>query len=236
MRLRLQGHRAGGFPMTTRTFVLPAAVVLAVSLLSACGSTGDDPDGAPSGSASEAASSSSAASASEASADASTYSPSAPGVSSADGPAQNVPKPQKPALADEESYEGAQAFLDYLADARAYAWQTGDTSLIREITAEDTCYNCYDEYERIEGLYRDGGWATSGQESIEIIDRDMPVGSGGEYAPRVRVGFEGIRIWDQSGELIQKEPPNDRSDDFVYNHMDFNDGRWVHLMVTESSL
>lgn len=222
--------------MTARTFVLPAAVVLAVSLLSACGPTGDDPNGAPSGSASEAGSSSSAASAFEASAE---ETPGADGEyveASADGPAQNVPKPQKPALADEESYEGAQAFLDYLADARAYAWQTGDTSLIREITAEDTCYNCYDEYERIEGLYRDGGWATSGQESIEIIDRDMPVGSGGEYAPRVRVGFEGIRIWDQSGELIQKEPPNDRSDDFVYNHMDFDDGRWVHLMVTESSL
>lgn len=151
---------------------------------------------------------------------------------SADGPAQNVPKPVKPALADEESYEGAQAFLDYLADARAYAWQTGDTSLIREITEPDTCQACLDEYERIEDHYESGGWASAGQEEIEIIDKDMPVDSVGLPAPRVRVGFEGIEVWGSAGDLIQEEPPDSGEDDLVFNHMSYKNGHWTHLMTT----
>ena len=218
--------------MTTRTFVLPAAVVLAVSLLSACGSTGDDPDGAPSGSASEAASSSSAASASEASAE---ETPGADGEyveASADGPAQNVPKPQKPALADEESYEGAQAFLDYLADARAYAYQTGDTTLIREITAEE-CGNCYGEYDDIDAIYEGGGWASAGRDELDILDKDMPVNSYGFPSPRVSNGYEGMTIWGPGGEVEEKYPPIDPKDSVVYVHMAHLDDGWVYVLSTD---
>ena len=113
--------------MTARSLVLPATAMVAAVLLTACAPTDDGPDDASSSTASEAASSSSSSEAATA------KSPGSDGEyveASADGPAQNVPKPEKPTLADEESYEGAQAFLDYLADTRAYAWQTGDTSLI----------------------------------------------------------------------------------------------------------
>lgn len=144
--------------MTARSLVLPATAMVAAVLLTACAPTDDGPDDASSSTASEAASSSSS---SEASAE---KTPGADGEyveASADGPAQNVPKPQKPALADEESYEGAQAFLDYLADARAYAYQTGDTTLIREITAEE-CGNCYEEYDDIDAIYESGGGPLQG--------------------------------------------------------------------------
>lgn len=214
--------------MAARSFVLPAAVVLAVSLLSACGPTGDDPDGAPSSSASEAASSSSA---SEASAK---ETPGADGEyveASADGPAQNVPKPEKPALADEESYEGAQAFLDYLADTRAYAWQTGDTSLIREITAEE-CENCAVEFEDIERIYDEGGWATSGRESINIIDSDMPVDSYGYPSPRAEVDFEGLTVWDASGQVWDTVDPISGKEDPIYFHLSHDGGGWVLIQPT----
>ena len=217
--------------MTARSLVLPAAVVLAVSLLSACGSTGDDPDGAPSGSASEAASSSSAASASEASAE---ETPGADGEyveASADGPAQNVPKPQKPALADEESYEGAQAFLDYLADTRAYAWQTGDTSLIREITAEQ-CESCAEEYNDIEEVYDSGGWASSGQETIRIIDEDMPVDSFGYPAPRTEVDYSGLTIWESDGSVAHEFAPISGDSEPIYVHMEYSAGMWILIQPT----
>ena len=103
--------------MTARSLVLPATAMVAAVLLTACGPTDDGPD-VSSSTASEAASSSSS---SEAATDKSPGSDGEYVEASADGPAQNVPKPEKPALADEESYEGAQAFLDYLADTRAYA-------------------------------------------------------------------------------------------------------------------
>lgn len=215
--------------MAARSFVLPAAVVMAVSLLSACGPTGGgDPDDDPSSSASEAASSSSA---SEASAE---ETPGADGEyveASADGPAQNVPKPEKPALADEESYEGAQAFLDYLADARAYAWQTGDTSLIREITAEE-CESCTEEYDDIDEVYKSGGWASSGQETIQIIDTDMPIDSFGFPAPRAEVDYPGLTIWDSDGSISQKFDPISGDSDPIYVHMEHVDGSWMLIQPT----
>lgn len=223
--------------MTARTFVLSAAVVLAVSLLSACGPSSDDPDDAPSSAASEAASSSSSPSASEASEASGASAEKTPGAdgeyveASADGPAQNVPKPQKPALADEESYEGAQAFLDYLADTRAYAWQTGDTSLIREIT-DEVCDKCYEEYDEIDELYEINGWASSGQEEIEIVDKDMPVNSYGFPSPRVDVRYEGMTIWGPGGEIVEKYPPTGSDDDLTYVHMAHMDSGWVYVLAS----
>lgn len=155
---------------------------------------------------------------------------------SADGPAQNVPKPVKPALADEESYEGAQAFLDYLADARAYAWQTGDTSLLRGIVENETCPECFEEYKDIEDHYLKGGWATGGQEEIKIIDKDMPVNSLSLPAPRVQVSFDGIKVWNSKGILIQDEPADSGAEDLVYNHMQYKDDHWIHLMVTQAAI
>lgn len=214
--------------MAARSFVLPAAVVMAVSLLTACGPTGDDPDDDPSGSAPV---SGSASSASEAAAE---KTPGADGEyveASADGPAQNVPKPEKPALADEESYEGAQAFLDYLADARAYAWQTGDTSLIREITAEE-CESCTEEYDEIDGLYEGGGWASAGRDEINLLDKDMPVNSYGFPAPRAEVGYEGMTKWSSSGDVTEKSPPIEAKENILYIHMEFLDQQWVYVVTT----
>ena len=104
--------------MTAKSFALPAAAMVAATLLTACGPTGDGPDDASSSMASEVASSPSS---SESTADKTPGSDGEYVEASAEGPAQSVPKPEKPALADEESYEGAQAFLDYAMSAEGQA-------------------------------------------------------------------------------------------------------------------
>lgn len=214
--------------MTARSLVLPATAMVAAVLLTACAPTDDGPDDASSSTASEAASSSSS---SEAATDKSPGSDGEYVEASADGPAQNVPKPEKPALADEESYEGAQAFLDYLADTRAYAWQTGDTSLIREITAEE-CESCTEEYDEIDGLYEGGGWASAGRDEINLIDKDMPVNSYGFPAPRAEVGYEGMAKWSSSGDVTEKFPPIEAKENILYIHMEFLDQQWVYVVTT----
>lgn len=151
---------------------------------------------------------------------------------SADGPAQNVPKPEKPALADEESYEGAQAFLDYLADARAYAWQTGDTTLIREITS-DACAECFEEYDEIDTLYDDGGWASSGRDEIRIIDEDMPVNSYGFPSPRAEVGYEGMTTWTSDGQISERFAAVEAEGNILHVHMDYVEGEWVYVLATK---
>ena len=214
--------------MTARSLVLPATAMVAAVLLTACAPTDDGPDDASSSTASEAASSSSS---SEAATDKSPGSDGEYVEASADGPAQNVPKPEKPALADEESYEGAQAFLDYLADTRAYAWQTGDTSLIREITAEE-CESCTEEYDEIDGLYEGGGWASAGRDEINLTDKDMPVNSYGFPAPRAEVGYEGMTKWSSSGDVTEKFPPIEAKENILYIHMEFLDQQWVYVVTT----
>ncbi|MCT1834141.1 DUF6318 family protein [Kocuria palustris] len=214
--------------MTARSLVLPATAMVAAVLLTACAPTDDGPDDASSSTASEAASSSSSSEAATA------KSPGSDGEyveASADGPAQNVPKPEKPTLADEESYEGAQAFLDYLADTRAYAWQTGDTSLVREITAEE-CESCTEEYNDIEEVYDSGGWASSGQETIRIIDEDMPVDSFGYPAPRTEVDYSGLTIWESDGSVAHEFAPISGDSEPIYVHMEYSAGMWILIQPT----
>ena len=127
---------------------------------------------------------------------------------SADGPAQNVPEPTKPALADEESVEGAQAFLDYLSDARAYAQQTGDTSLAREVTAEE-CYSCIETYDSIDEIYEAHGWASRGRESVTITSPELPVDEYGFYAPTVEVDYEGTTVWNREGDVERQISPGE---------------------------
>lgn len=214
--------------MTARSPVLPATAMVAAVLLTACAPTDDGPDDASSSTASEAASSSSS---SEAATDKSPGSDGEYVEASADGPAQNVPKPEKPALADEGSYEGAQAFLDYLADTRAYAWQTGDTSLIREITAEE-CESCTEEYNDIEEVYDSGGWASSGQETIRIIDEDMPVDSFGYPAPRTEVDYSGLTVWESDGSVAHEFAPISGDSEPIYVHMEHSAGMWILIQPT----
>lgn len=197
-----------------------SAVLLAGGVLTGCGdtSTNDDGDASP-GSASPTESASASGS--------------ADGYveASAEGPAQNVPKPSKPAVADEESVEGAQAFLDYLSDARVYAWQTGDTSILRDITAP-ACDFCLEEYDAIDEHYADGGWATSGREELTILDEDLPKDEYGFYAPDVRLTFEGISVWDSDGELVQEEEPVDSPDEVAVMHLNHMDGEWEYVYAT----
>lgn len=150
---------------------------------------------------------------------------------SADGPARNVPKPTKPPLADEESREGAQAFLDYLAETRAYAWQTGDTSLVREITAP-ACNFCLEEYDSIDSHYRDGGWATAGREDLTILDEDLPVDEYGFYAPKTHVTLPEIKVWDQGGQLTQEEQEVDDPQNETILHLNHMDGKWEYVQAT----
>ncbi|NKE10743.1 DUF6318 family protein [Kocuria subflava] len=197
-----------------------SAVLLVGGVLTGCGdtSTNDDGDASP-GSASPTESAS-------ASGGADGYV-----EASAEGPAQDVPKPSKPAVADEESVEGAQAFLDYLSDARVYAWQTGDTSILRDITAP-ACDFCLEEYDAIDEHYADGGWATSGREELTILDDPMPVDDYGFPAPRVKSKFEGITIWDSTGAVVEELEPIDSPDHVALMHLNHMDGEWELVMPT----
>ena len=99
------------------------------------------------------------------------------------GPAQNVPIPKIPEGMDVESAEGLEKFVGYWNDARNYAVETGDTTLVRERTAvtHEQAIKNFDSWDK---LYLSGGWVIEGKEKNSInIENLVSLGDGYYIVP-----------------------------------------------------
>jgi len=81
---------------------------------------------------------------------------------SAKGKAQNVPVPVKPALADQNSKAGLEAFTKYWFALLDYGFQTGDTKTWASLSSTD-CVFCSDLKAGITNDYKDGSWLVGGR-------------------------------------------------------------------------
>lgn len=83
------------------------------------------------------------------------------------GPAQNVPVPKIPEGMDVESAEGLEKFVGYWNDARNYAVETGDTTLVRERTSVEYSQGIknFDSWDKLRIA---GGWTVGGLQTIKI--------------------------------------------------------------------
>ncbi len=144
-------------------------------------------------------------------------------------PARNVPRPVMPAEAREETEAGAQAFLHYRADAHWYAMQTGDTSLVREVTALE-CSNCTEQFDEIDELYRDGGWARGGWEEVTLPRGHFIKRADGGYNFPVEVDSKGFQTVVSSQVRVTQMPFS--GNDLLDIYMDFRDGHWTHVTAS----
>lgn len=91
---------------------------------------------------------------------------------SADGPAQNVPEPKLPAVATENTEEGAEATLKYFWEAIDYARLTGETDPIA-LVSHDSCEFCDEYMDGWSSRYQAGDWAViHGQIEIEVHETE----------------------------------------------------------------
>lgn len=77
---------------------------------------------------------------------------------SSEGPAQNVPVPEMPAAAQEQTQEGLEAALEYWWEAEAHLKATGNKSPMEKASAEE-CALCNNLMARWSEIYKLGGWA-----------------------------------------------------------------------------
>ncbi|GAA2043246.1 hypothetical protein GCM10009720_25070 [Yaniella flava] len=125
---------------------------------------------------------------------------------SADGPAQNVPEPNLPAVATENSEEGAEATLEYFWETEEYARLTGDTEPLALVSSED-CEFCFESIQGWEHSYGEGEWVVlQGELQIEITE--VQLGDDEERSqPVAHVFFEldepGIDFYENDGILHQ---------------------------------
>lgn len=202
----------------------PAGVVLLAALLltgCASGESGNDDAAAPPGS----GSSSPAPTSSSGEGPAATADEYVP--ASLEGPARNVPEPVMPALAKEESLEGAQAFLDYWSDAMWFAYQTGDTSYARDIISPH-CEICMDQLALIDGVYEDGAWFIGGRESPKIQSKELILSTDGTYKPVVVASAEGVQLVEGGKVTYEAEPRSGKGDPFPV-YLDFTDSSWIYI-------
>lgn len=150
--------------MTSRTPIsgrmrLSAIPFLAVAILALSGCSNGDPQGNPSaGPASTASQSASVTpSASPTPTPTPVYKP-----ADAKGRAQNVPVPVKPALADENSKEGLEAFTKYWYSLMTYAYQTGNLKPVEAITSP-SCSSCKRVRSTIKTWNQEGKWIEGGE-------------------------------------------------------------------------
>ena len=81
-----------------------------------------------------------------------------PTPASSTGPARNLPKPEMPAAAKENTKAGFEAFTQYWFDTVTYALETGDTAPLKAVSKPD-CKICNGFAEEAQAAKKDGKWS-----------------------------------------------------------------------------
>lgn len=126
----------------------------------------------------------------------------------ANGPAQNVPKPEKPALADEFSEKGLDAFTRYWYAAYNYAVETGDIEAVTKIT-QISCSYCNKVLGNIDAQYKAKGWSVGGQIIVtrsQISDLGLKSASNGAYQMMVQFNLPDATSYKSDGSVGETRP------------------------------
>ena len=148
-------------------------------------------------------------------------------VRPAEHAASTYPLPELPQAATENSERGAEAAAEHYLALGVYAWNTGDTSPLADMS--DPSSEFASEYiRRINEVYRDG-WTYGNQSTVVHVLRLEPVpADGGNVQPNtIGVRFElkssdGVTCRGQKITVKEKEYTSTMS-----LFMTWKDGRWV---------
>ncbi|MHA7207489.1 DUF6318 family protein [Arthrobacter sp. MDT1-65] len=129
-----------------------------------------------------------------------------PSPASSAGPAANIPVPVKPALADENSAEGLEAFTEYWFELFSYGYETNDWAPFNAVT-DPGCRTCEQTREVVRGSYSDGGWIRGGEFELLDFSVDFRVNTSGSIQGFVDYQQSDLMYYDKHGRgLLEKAP------------------------------
>lgn len=97
-------------------------------------------------------------------------------------PTPEVPAgPAMPAAAREHTEAGAEAFVEYFWEVVNYAQATGDTQILRELSATG-CTGCDAGISGVEKVYANAGVILGGEARVQTIDPEVFKDSNGYFA------------------------------------------------------
>lgn len=186
-----------------RRRVTPALAGTAVALLLLTGCQGS---GEPTAEETRVRPSSSAApTTAEASPSASASAAPEPSPASSAGPAANIPVPVKPALADENSVEGLEAFTEYWLELFSYGYETNDWAPFDSVT-DPGCNTCSNVRAAVGDVYESEGWIAGGETNLTNFHTDFVMNTEGSFNAIAEVVQSDSQVYLKSGELDSDDP------------------------------
>lgn len=146
---------------------------------------------------------------------------------SAEGPAQNVPKPDMPADISEKTEDGVEAAVEYFWAADSYLVSTGDPSPFEPIVSE-SCAFCQEEIDYFTTIYSEGSWYVS---TPDEVTRIAPTITGDKFAEAV------ISLDSTASAMYFEDGSKAGSDPTTYVmtwsiDLEYMDGQWVVTNTT----
>lgn len=142
----------------------------------------------------------------------------------ASGKAQNVPVPVKPALADENSKEGLEAFTKYWFELLSYGYETGDTDAWEQLFRPN-CKFCLQLQSAIADSYVDGGWVVGGQISAVSAEAKTFSGDVAEEQVTLQVIHKPIHYHNADGSQAFDSTQGSNTGAVIV--CSFVDGQWI---------
>ncbi|MGO4188909.1 DUF6318 family protein [Pseudarthrobacter sp. TAF60_1] len=119
---------------------------------------------------------------------------------SASGRAQNVPVPVLPEVAKTETKEGLEAFARYWYATLSYAYETGDTEKLGQLSGP-SCVFCAGLKDGVSAAWSDGRWISGGKIETPAVSAEVVKGKTA-YAT-VQVVQQAVEIRKPDGSLYQ---------------------------------
>lgn len=135
---------------------------------------------------------------------------------SSEGPAKNVPMPERPPEMSREAADGAEAAAKYWFALFEYARLSGDTEPLRAMSG-DGCTKCTSDLDNIDAVYDVDGWYAEVEYTVD--DAEFSVRNGRANGS-VRVSSPGFRSYESDGTEHQSDGMNKSAFRFKMTYID----------------
>ncbi|MHA7154907.1 DUF6318 family protein, partial [Arthrobacter sp. TMN-50] len=142
------------------------------------------------------------------------------------GPAANIPLPEKPALADENTVEGLEAFTEYWFELLNYAYITNDWGPLEAVT-DPGCDTCVAIKEEVQRVYGDGSWLKGAEIEVMSFSSKFELNTSGSISSFVQKRQSEVTYFDSDGSELGTDPMTEPVFDVVIA-LHEND-RWLML-------
>lgn len=149
-----------------------------------------------------------------------------PSPASSLGPAVNLPVPVKPALADENSKEGLEAFTRYWLELLSYGYETNDWASFQAVT-DPACATCSNVTSSVQRVFGSGGWIIGGETRASDFSTDFVLNTQGSVSAVVQVEQDASQVYAGSGLLESDDPASDSRVNVIF--ADYRNGDWFMM-------